>query len=153
MRTNVQGLENTSIYHYTDPGSAKSAFDAAISSANTAVETATTASDINTQTTDIRTAAMTFISSVTAEDGNPFNLTFLASTAAADWQTADGLNAAATAPAWSVPKPDASMADFVESYTQAAGGESITGNILYQTINGMPAGYYTVALYAAASFT
>ena len=153
MRTNVQGLENTSTYHYTDPGSAKSTFDAAISSANTAVEAAITASSINTQTANIRAAAMTFIGSVTAEDGNPFNLTFLASTAAADWQTADGLDAAATAPAWSVPKPDASMADFVESYTQATGGESITGNILYQTLSGMPAGYYTVALYAAASFT
>ena len=153
MRTNVQGLENTSTYHYTDPGSAKSTFDATISNANTAVEAATTASAINTQTANIREAAMTFISSVTAEDGNPFNLTFFASTAAADWQTADGLNPAATAPAWSVPKPDASMADFVESYTQAAGGESITGNILYQTLSGMPAGYYTVALYAAASFT
>lgn len=153
MRTNVQGLENTSTYHYTDPGSAKSTLDGAISSANTDVEASTTASAINEQTANIRAAAMTFISSVTAEDGNPFNLTFLASTAAADWQTADGLNAAATAPAWSVPKPDASMADFVESYTEATGGESITGNILYQTLTGMPAGYYTVALYAAASYT
>ena len=153
MRTNVQGLENTTTYKYTDAGDAKSTFDGAISSANTAVEDATTASAINTQTANIRTAAMTFVSSVTAEDGNPFNLTFLASTAAADWQTASGLNAAATAPAWSVPKPDASMADFVESYTEAAGGESITGNILYQSLNGMPAGYYTVALYAAASYT
>ena len=153
MRTNVQGLEDTNNYKYTDNSSAKSTFDGAISSANTAVEAATTASAINTQTDNIRAAAMTFISSVTAEDGNPFNLTFLASTAASDWQTASGLNAAATAPAWSVPKPDASMADFVESYTEAAGGESITGNILYQTISGMPAGYYTVALYAAASYT
>ena len=153
MRTNVQGLENTTTYKYTDPGSAKSTFDSAISSANTAVEAATTASAINTQTAIIRAAAMTFISSVTAEDGNPFNLTFLASTAAADWQTASGLNPAVTAPTWSVPKPDPSMADFVESYTEASGGESITGNILYQTINDMPAGYYTVALYAAASYT
>jgi len=153
MRTNVQGLEDTGTYKYTDSGSAKSTFDSAISSANTAVEAATTASAINTQTDNIRAAAMTFISSVTAEDGNPFNLTFLASTAASDWQTASGLNAAATAPAWSVPKPDESMADFIESYTQAEGGESITGNILYQTISGMPAGYYTVALYAAASYT
>ncbi len=153
MRTNVQELENTTLYKYTDPGSAKTTFDAAISSANTAVEAATTASAINTQTANIRAAALTFVSSVTAEDGNPFNLTFLASTAAADWQTASGLNAAETAPSWSVPKPDPSMADFVESYTQAAGGESITGNILYQTLSGMPAGYYTVALYAAASYT
>ena len=153
MRTNVQGLEDTGTYKYTDSGSAKSTFDSAISSANTAVEAATTASAINTQTDNIRAAAMTFISSVTAEDGNPFNLTFLASTAATDWQTASGLNAAATAPAWSVPKPDESMADFIESYTQAEGGESIIGNILYQTISGMPAGYYTVALYAAASYT
>ncbi len=153
MRTDVQELENTTLYKYTDPGTAKSTFDDAVSSANTAVESATTASAINTQTGNIRAAALTFVSSVTAEDGNPFNLTFLASTAAADWQTASGLNPAATAPAWSVPKPDASMADFVESYTEAAGGESITGNILYQTVSGMPAGYYTVALYAAASYT
>ena len=153
MRTHVQTLENTETYKYTDTGTAKSTFDGAISSANTAVETATTADAINTQISYIRAAALTFVSSVTAEDGNPFNLTFLASTAAADWQTASGLNAAATAPAWSVPKPDASMADFVESYTEAAGGESITGNILYQTLSGMPAGYYTVALYAAASYT
>ncbi len=153
MRSNVQGLENTSLYKYTDPGTAKSTLDGAITSANDAVEAATTAAAINTQTANIRAAALTFVSSVTAEDGNPFNLTFLASTAAADWQTASGLNPAATAPEWSVPKPDASMADFVESYTQAAGGESITGNILYQTLSGMPAGYYTVALYAAASFT
>ena len=153
MHTNVQGLEDTNVYHYTDPGTAKSTFDSAINSANTAVESATTASGINTQIANIRAAAMTFISSVMAEDGNPFNLTFLVSTAAADWQTASGLNAAATAPAWSVPKPDASMADFVESYTEAAGGESILGNILYQTVTDMPAGYYTVALYAAASYT
>jgi hypothetical protein len=153
MRTNVQGLENSSTYHYTDPGSAKSTLDGAILSANTSVEAATTVSVINAQKDAIRAAALTFISHVTAEDGNPFNLTFLASTAAADWQTASGLNPAATAPAWSVPKPDASMADFVESYTEAAGGESITGNILYQTLSGMPAGYYTVALYAAASYT
>ena len=153
MRTDVQELENTTLYKYTDPGTAKSTFDDAVSSANTAVESATTASAINTQTGNIRAAALTFVSSVTAEDGNPFNLTFLASTAAADWQTASGLNPAATAPAWSVPKPDASMADFVESYTEATGGESITGNILYQTVSGMPAGYYTVALYAAASYT
>ncbi len=153
MRTDVQELENTTLYKYTDPGTAKSTFDDAVSSANTAVEGATTASAINTQTGNIRAAALTFVSSVTAEDGNPFNLTFLASTAAADWQTASGLNPAATAPAWSVPKPDASMADFVESYTEAAGGESITGNILYQTVSGMPTGYYTVALYAAASYT
>lgn len=153
MRTNVTALENTDNYKYTDSGSAKTTFNSAISAANTAVEAATTASAINTQTANIRAAALTFISNVEAEDGNPFNITFLASTAAADWQTADGLNAAATAPAWSVPKPDESMADFVESYTQAAGGESITGDILYQTVNGMPAGYYTVALYAAASYT
>lgn len=153
MRTNVQGLADNNTYKYTDSGTAKSTFDGAISTANSAVEAATTASAINAQATNIRAAAMTFISSVTAEDGNPFNLTFLASTAAADWQTASGLNPAATAPAWSVPKPDPSMADFVESYTEASGGESITGNILYQTINDMPAGYYTVALYAAASYT
>lgn len=153
MRTNVQGLADNNTYKYTDSGTAKSTFDGAISTASSAVEAATTASAIDAQTTNIRAAAMTFISSVTAEDGNPFNLTFLASTAAADWQTASGLNPAATAPTWSVPKPDPSMADFVESYTEASGGESITGNILYQTINDMPAGYYTVALYAAASYT
>ncbi len=56
MRTNVQGLENTSTYKYTDPGTAKSTFDAAISAANTAVEAATTASAINTQTANIRAA-------------------------------------------------------------------------------------------------
>lgn len=153
MRSNIQGLEDSDVYKYTDTDGTKNTLDAAINDANTAVEAATDASTIDTQTSAIRAAALTFISSVTAEDGNPFNLTFLASTAAADWQTASGLNPAATAPAWSVPKPDASMADFVESYTEAAGGESITGNILYQTLSGMPAGYYTVALYAAASYT
>gem|GEM_PF-2400637 len=153
FRNTLLQLADNNIYKYTDPGSAKTTFDSAISAANTAVEAATTASAIDTQTANIRAATMTFISSVTAEDGNPFNLTFLASTAAADWQTASGLNPAATAPTWSVPKPDPSMADFVESYTEASGGESITGNILYQTINDMPAGYYTVALYAAASYT
>jgi len=153
MRSKVQELEDFNIYHYTDGNGAKNTFDGAISAANTAVEAATTASSINTQTANIRAAALTFISNVTAEDGNPFNLTFLASTAASNWQTANGLNAAATAPAWSVPKPDENMADFVESYTEASGGESITGNILYQTLTGMPAGYYTVALYAAASYT
>jgi hypothetical protein len=153
FRTNVQELENTSIYHYTDGSGAKTTLDGAISDANTAVEASTTADVITTQTAALRAAALTFISSVTAEEGNPFNLMFLASTAPASWQTASGLNPAATAPARSVPKPDASMADFVESYTEAAGGESITGNILYQTLTGMPAGYYTVALYAAASYT
>ncbi len=152
-RSTLLQLADDNKYKYTDPGTAKSTFDGAVSSANSAVEAATTASAINAQKAVIRAAAMTFISSVTAEDGNPFNLTFLASTAAADWQTASGLNPAATAPSWSVPKPDPSMADFVESYTEAAGGESITGNILYQTVDDMPAGYYTVALYAAASYT
>ena len=153
MRTKVQELGNSSIYHYTDGNGAKTTFEKVISAANTAVEAALSASTINTQTADIRAAALTFISNVTAEDGNPFNLTFLASTAATNWQTATGLNAAATAPSWSVPKPDENMADFVESYTEASGGESITGNILYQTLSDMPAGYYTVALYAAASYT
>lgn len=153
MRSKVQELEDPSIYHYTDGNGAKTTFDGAIAAANTAVEAATSASTINTQTANIRAAALTFISNVTAEDGNPFNLTFLASTAATNWQTATGLNAAATAPSWSVPKPDENMADFVESYTEASGGESITGNILYQTLSNMPAGYYTVALYAAASYT
>lgn len=152
-RATLMGLADSNTYHYTDNNGAMTVLNNAIAGVDAAVENATTPAAIATEKPNARAAVMTFISSVTAEDGHPFDLTFLSSTAAADWQTANGLGAAATAPSWSVPKPDASMADFIESYTEAAGGESITGNILYQTLSGMPAGYYTVALYAAASYT
>ena len=90
MRSNVLELANISNYYYTDLGTAKSSFDGAISSANTSVEASTTTSAVNTQTANIRAAALTFISSVTAEDGNPFDITFLASQDYRDWKKSDG---------------------------------------------------------------
>lgn len=146
MRTNVQGLENTSTYKYTDPGTAKSTFDAAISSANTAVEAATTASAINAQTANIRAAAMTFISNITAEDGNPFNITFLASQAVSDWKKKDG--SAAGEVTWAVTnRGDLSFAESYESTCET------TGTVLYQTVGSLPEGYYQVGMYAMAAYT
>ncbi len=146
FRTEVQALENTSTYHYTDPGTAKSTFDGAISSANTSVEAATTASAINTQAANIRAAALTFISSVTAEDGNPFNITFLASQTISDWKKKDG------SPAGEVTWAVSNRGDlaFAESYESTC---ETTGTVLYQTVSNLPAGYYRVGMYAMAAYT
>ncbi len=149
MRTNVQGLENTSTYKYTDPGSAKSTLDTAISSANTAVEAATTASAINTQTANIRAAAMTFISSVTAEEGNPFNLMFLASQVYSDWKKKDGSAAGIVGDAFLANRPE-DIPPFAENFEWTA---ATTGNVLYQTVSGLPIGYYQVGMYAMALST
>ena len=149
MRTNVQGLKNTDTYHYTDPGSAKTTFDAAISSANTAVEAATTASAINTQTANIRAAAMTFISSVTAEDGNPFNITFLASQVYSDFKKTDGSAAGIVADQFLTNRPG-DIPSFAENFEWTA---ATTGNVLYQTVANLPSGYYQVGMYTMALST
>lgn len=149
MRTNVQGLENTSTYKYTDPGTAKSTFDAAISAANTAVEAATTASAINTQTANIRAAAMIFISSVEAEEGNPFNLMFLASQVYSDWKKKDGSAAGIVGDAYLRNRPE-DIPPFAENFEWTA---ATTGNVLYQTVSDLPIGYYQVGMYAMALST
>lgn len=149
MRTNVQGLGNTSTYKYTDPGTAKSTLDAAITDANTAVEAATTASAINTQTANIRAAAMTFISSVTAEDGNPFNLTFLASQVYSDFKKTDGSAAGIVADQFLTNRPG-DIPSFAENFEWTA---ATTGNVLYQTVANLPSGYYQVGMYTMALST
>ncbi|MBO4905822.1 MAG: hypothetical protein J5486_02150 [Bacteroidaceae bacterium] len=146
MRAKVQELADKNKYKYTDYSSAKNTFDAAISAANSAVGAATTVEDINTQTANIRSAAMTFISSVTAEDGNPFNITFLASQNYRDWKKIDG--SAAGEVTWAV--SNRGDLTFAESYESNC---ATTGTVLYQTVSGLPAGYYQVGMYAMAAYT
>ena len=149
MRTNVTALANTANYKYTDPGSAKTTFDGAISAANTAVEAATTASAINTQTANIRTSALTFISSVEAEEGNPFNIMFLASQLYSDWKKQDGSAAGIVGDAYLRNRPE-DIPPFAENFEWTA---ATTGNVLYQTVSSLPVGYYQVGMYAMALST
>ena len=148
---NVVPLKDNTIYQYIDNSEAKTTFENAINTASSTVEATNNAATINTQTANLRAAALTFVSSVTAEDGNPFDLTFLASRDAADWTAVDGDNVAGYV-GWAL-KSNPTPYKFVEAYEQNAQAVGRTGNILTQTLNDMPAGYYTVALYGAACFT
>ncbi len=148
---NVEQLKDNSIYQYIDNSGAKTTFENAINTANSTVEATTDVSAINTQKANLRAAALSFVSSVTAEDGNPFDLTFLASRDAADWTAVDGDNVAGYV-GWAL-KSNPTPYKFVEAYEQNDQAVGRTGNILTQTLSDMPSGYYTVALYGAACFT
>jgi len=149
MRDKMTALADKSNYDYTDDSGAKAAFDAAAATANSAVEAATTADAIAAQTNGIRTAGLTFISNVRTEDGNPFDITFLASQAYADWKKKDGSPAGIVQDQFLTGRP-ADLPPFAESYETTC---ATTGTVLYQTVADLPEGYYQVGMYAQALFT
>ena len=131
-------------------GETKTTFTNAISTASSNVEDATITATINAEITNLRSAAMTFISTTEGQ----FDITFLADLDNGWTQKrVEGEIGSWEAPEWSVPRPEGVTHLFRENYTEEAGGESLTGNVLYNTMADMPAGYYTVGLYAAASYT
>ena len=126
-------------------GNSKTTFTNAITSATSSVEAATTAAAITAQVPNLRSAALTFISTT---DGQ-FDITFLASQVYSDWKKKDGSNAGIVADQFLTNRPS-DIPSFAESYETTC---ATTGTVLYQTISGLPAGYYQVGMYAAAMFT
>ena len=120
-------------------------FNNDINTATTAVEAATTAAAIEAQTPTLRSAALTYISSVEGQ----FDITFLASQNYWDWKKKDGSNAGIVQDQFLSNRP-ASIPSFAESYETTC---ATTGTVLYQTVSGLPAGYYQVGMYAAAMYT
>ena len=121
-------------------------FENAISDCNTAVVNATSAAAVNAQMTNVRTAAMTFIQNT---DDHQFDITFMASQNYWDWKKKDGSNAGIVQDQFLTNRP-ASIPSFAESYETTC---ATTGNVLYQTVSDLPAGYYQVGMYAAAMYT
>lgn len=141
FKEKVEGLKTG-----VDDGETKTTFNNAISTATANVEAATTSAAINTQKASLRAAAMTFISTT---DSHQFDITFLASKNYADWKKKDGSAAGIVADQFLTNRPS-DIPSFAESYETTC---ATTGNILYQTISDLPAGYYQVGMYAAAMFT
>ena len=149
MRTNVQTLADNTRYNYTDGNGAKTTLDDAITTANSAVEASTTTDAILTQTANIRSAGLTFISNVTAEDNNPFDITFLASQVYSDWKKKDGSAAGIVQDQFLTNRP-ATIPPFAENYETTC---ATIGTVLYQTVSDLPIGYYQVCMYAQALYT
>ena len=124
-------------------------FNNALSTATTNVEAATTEAAINTEIANLRTAGLTYISTA---DGQ-FDITFLATQNYWEWRkyngTAAGENAGIVADQFLTNRPS-SIPSFAESYETTC---ATTGNVLWQTIEDLPAGYYQVGMYAAAMYT
>ena len=149
MRTNVQTLADNTRYNYTDGNGAKTTLDDAITTANSAVEASTTTDAILTQTANIRSAGLTFISNVTAEDNNPFDITFLASQVYSDWKKKDGSAAGIVQDQFLTNRPS-TIPPFAENYETTC---ATIGTVLYQTVSDLPVGYYQVCMYAQALYT
>lgn len=137
FKAKAEGLMNG-----VDDGGTKTTFTNAISTATSNVEASTTAGAIETEKANVRSAALTFIS---ATDGQ-FDITFLASQNYADWKKKDG--SAAGEVTWAV--TNRGEWTFAESYEENC---ATTGTVLYQTVSGLPAGYYQVGMYAMAAYT
>ena len=120
-------------------------FNTAISTATSAVEAATTAEAITEQIPNLRSAGLTYISSV---DGQ-FDITFLASQVYSDWKKKDGSAAGIVQDQFLANRPS-TIPSFAESFEWTA---ATTGNVLYQTVSGLPAGYYQVGMYTMALST
>ena len=120
-------------------------FNTAVSNATTAVEAATTAAAITDQIPNLRSAAFTYISNV---DGQ-YDITFLASQVYSDWKKTDGSAAGIVADQFLANRPS-SIPSFAENFEWTA---ATTGNVLYQTVSDLPAGYYQVGMYAMALST
>lgn len=120
-------------------------FNTAVNNATTAVEAATTATDITNQIPNLRSAALTYISSVEGQ----FDITFLASQVYSDWKKKDGSAAGIVADQFLANRPS-SIPSFAENFEWTA---ATTGNVLYQTVSDLPAGYYQVGMYTMALST
>lgn len=120
-------------------------FNNAITNATNEVEAATTAADIDTQTANLRSAGLNYISSVEGQ----FDITFLASQLYSDWKRTDGSNAGIVADQYLANRP-AAIPSFAENFEWTA---ATTGNVLYQTVSDLPAGYYQVGMYTMALST
>ena len=120
-------------------------FTSSIDEATTSVEAATTAAAIETQTANIRAAALTYISN---EDGQ-FDITFLASQNYGDWKRTDGSAAGIVRDEFLANRPS-TIPSFAENFEWTA---ETTGNVLYQTVSDLPAGYYQVGMYTMALST
>ncbi len=134
-----------------ESSSALTAFQNAVNTANTAVTNATSTSVVPAQITNLRSAGLTYISdsSVTGQ----FNITFLASQNWQDWRrydgTPEGTGAGLLADAFLHNRP-AEIPSFPEYWVANA---TYTGKQLWQTVSGLPAGYYQVGMYAGALST
>ena len=126
-------------------GDTKTTLTSAISTATSNMEATTTVSAINTQKANLRSAAMTFISGT---DGQ-FDITFLASQQYSDWKKKDGSAAGIVADQFLTNRP-AGIPSFAESFEWTA---ATTGNVLYQSVSDLPAGYYQVGMYTMALST
>ncbi len=109
------------------------------------VANATDVATIEAQVAALYDAGMTYI---TTADGQ-FDITFLASQVYSDWKKKDGSAAGIVADQFLTNRPS-DIPSFAESYETTC---ATTGTVLYQTIEGLPAGYYQVGMYAAAMFT
>lgn len=151
-RDKVTAWGNTSNYAYVDNGSPtthKATFDAAITASNTAVANATSVAAVDAEIPNVRAAGLTFISNVTAEEGNPFDLTFLGSQVYTDWKKGNGSNAGIVADTYLTGRPG-DVPSFAENFETTC---ATTGDVLYQEVTGLPVGYYRVAMYAQAMCT
>lgn len=126
-------------------GTELTTFNTAVSNATTAVEAAATAAAITTQITNLRSAGLTYISSVEGQ----FDITFLVSQVYSDWKRKDGSAAGIVQDQFLANRPSA-IPSFAENFEWTA---ATTGNVLYQTVEGLPAGYYQVGMYTMALST
>ncbi len=140
FKTNIETLKSGQ-----SSSSELTTFNNAITNATTAVEAATTVDAIDTQTANLRSAVLTYISSVEGQ----FDITFLASQNYADWKKTDGSAAGIVQDQFLTNRP-ASIPSFAENFEWTA---TTTGNVLYQTVSGLPAGYYQVGMYTMALST
>ena len=140
FRTSVNGL--TAGQASSD---ALTTFNSAVTTANNAVEAATTVAAITTQKASLRSAALTYISSVEGQ----FDITFLASQQYSDWKKKDGSAAGIVQDQYLANRPN-TIPSFAENFEWTA---TTTGNVLYQTVSDLPAGYYQVGMYTMALST
>ena len=120
-------------------------FNNALNTATTNVEAATTDAGVTAQIAALRPAGLTYISSVEGQ----FDITFLASTAVSDWKNYYGNPAGTLADDFLTNRPS-DVPQFPEFFISQA---DLTGKQIYQTVEGLPAGYYQVGMYAGALST
>lgn len=120
-------------------------FNNALSTATTNVEAATTAAAVTAEIANVRSAGMTYIS--TAE--GQFDITFLASQTYTDWKNYYGNPAGLLSDTFLTNRPN-TIPSFPEFWIAQA---DLTGKQVYQTVEGLPEGYYQVGMYAGALST
>lgn len=117
----------------------------AVGNATTTVEAATTAAAITAQMAILRSAGLSYVSSVEGQ----FDITFLASQVYSDWKKKDGSAAGIVQDQYLANRPS-TIPSFAENFEWTA---ATTGNVLYQTVDDLPAGYYQVGMYTMALST